>query len=65
MGKKRDIRDIEAVAIEYGMVGVERRKFGDYIEKCKLEGERGSGAKGDFTCAELRGKASEFREERG
>jgi len=64
MGKKRDIRNIEAIATEFDMVGDERRKFGDYIEECKLEGERGSGAKGDFTYGELREKAREFQEER-
>ena len=65
MGKKRDIRNIEAIAKEFDMEERERRKFGDYIEKCKLEGQRGSGNKGDFTYAELREKVLEFREERG
>jgi len=54
MGKKRDIRDIEAVATEFGMEEEERRDFGDYIEECKKKGDRGSGKRGDFTYAELR-----------
>ena len=37
----------------------ERREFGDYVEDCKRNGE-----KGDFTFRELREKVSEFRGER-
>ena len=63
MGKKRDIRQIEAIAREFGMDPKERRDFGDYIEDCKRSGETGSGEDGDFTYEELRAKASEFRGE--
>ncbi len=63
MGKKRDIRQIEAIAREFDMDPEERREFGDYIEECKRQGERGSGSNGDFTYAELRGKVREFRGE--
>jgi hypothetical protein len=31
MGKKRDIRQIEAIAKEFDMDSEERREFGDYI----------------------------------
>ena len=31
MGRKRDIRQIEAIASEFDMDPEERREFGDYI----------------------------------
>ena len=49
MGRKRDIRQIEAIAREFEMDSQERREFGDYIEDCKRAGEKGSGKGGDFT----------------
>ena len=64
MGKKRDIRQIEAIAREFGMDPDERREFGDYVEDCKRSGERGSGNAGDFTYDELRAKVTEFRGEK-
>ena len=64
MGRKRDIRQIEAIAKEFGMGPDERREFGDYIEDCKRMGEKGSGRDGDFTYAELRDKVPEFRGEK-
>ena len=57
------MRQIEAIAREFGMGDVERREFGDYVEDCKRRVERGTGNKGDFTYAELRQKASELRGE--
>jgi hypothetical protein len=63
MGKKHDIRQIEAIAKEFDMDSEERREFGDYIEDCKRRGDRGSGTDGDFTYAELRDKVPEFRGE--
>jgi hypothetical protein len=35
----------------------------DYVEECKRMAEKGSGNAGDFTYAELREKAREFRGE--
>ena len=64
MGKKRDIRQIEAIAKEFDMDPVERREFGDFVEDCKRGGERGSGKDGDFTYEELRKKVNEFRGEK-
>jgi hypothetical protein len=64
MGKKRDIRQIEAIAKEFNMDSDERREFGDYIDECKRSGEFGSGPNGDFTYAELRDKVPEFRGEK-
>ena len=61
MRRKRDIRQIEAIAGEFGMDRDERREFGDYIEDCKQNGEKGTGKSGDFTYEEPRAKVSEFR----
>jgi hypothetical protein len=63
MGRKRDIRQIEAIAREFDMDPEERREFGDFIEDCKRGGESGSGKDGDFTYEELRAKVAEFRGE--
>ncbi len=63
MGKRRDIRQIEAIAREFGMDSDERREFGDYVEDSKRKDDRGSGEDGDFTYEELREKAREFRGE--
>jgi len=63
MSKKRDIRQIEAIAKEFEMDSDERREFGDYIEDCKRRGETGAGTAGDFTYSELRVKVGEFRDE--
>lgn len=49
MGKKADIRQLEAVVKLYKMDDLARRAFGDYIEECKDHGERGSQSDGDFT----------------
>jgi hypothetical protein len=63
MSKKRDIRQVEAIAREFAMDFDERREFGDYIEDCKRRGEKGSGMDGDFTYRELRDRVREFRGE--
>lgn len=63
MSKKRDIRQVEAVAREFDMDSEERREFGDYIEDCKRNDEKGSGKDGDFTYRELCEKVPEFRGE--
>ncbi len=65
MARKRDIRQIEAIAKEFDMSPQERREFGDYIEDCKRRGEYGTGPNGDFTYGELRDKVPEFRGEKG
>ncbi|MEX0718579.1 MAG: hypothetical protein WD066_18445 [Planctomycetaceae bacterium] len=64
MARKRDIRQIEAVAREFDMTPDERREFGDFIEGCKHSGERGSEPGGDFSYGELREKVADFRDER-
>jgi hypothetical protein len=63
MGKKRDIRQIEAIARQFQMDDEERREFGDYVEECKRRGERGSADNGDFSYQELIEMAKNFRGE--
>ena len=61
VGKKKDIKQVEAIAREFGMDDEQRRDFGDYVEDEKHQGRRGSkNDKGDFTHAELRELAREF-----
>ena len=61
MGKKKDIREIEEIAQQFGMDEEERRDFGDYVEECKQSGDCGTkNDRGDFTWSELMQKAREF-----
>jgi hypothetical protein len=61
VGRKQDIRELEAIAKKFGMDSNTRREFGDYIEECKRSGERGSrNDRGDYTWAELEQKARAF-----
>lgn len=61
MGRKRDIREVETIARDFGMNPTERRRFGDYLEECKRSGERGTlNERGDFTRAEMIERAREF-----
>ena len=61
MGKKQDIRDVEAVATRFGMDAETRREFGDYLEECKRAGDVGArNERGDYTWDELEQKAKEF-----
>jgi hypothetical protein len=61
MGRKRDLRQVDAVAGEFGMDPQTRREFGDYLEECKAAGDGGTANdRGDFTYEELRRKAQEF-----
>jgi len=64
MAKKSDLRQLEAVAAELGLVGPLRHDFGDYVEELKSEGMAGSKANGDFSYAELLEIGRMFREER-
>lgn len=61
MASKRDIKQIEAIAREFGMDDVERCEFGDFVEDRKRNAEHGTATDGDFTYAELRELAREFR----
>ena len=56
MGKKRDIREVERVAMKFGMDEETRRDFGDYLEECKRQGEHRSKNDRD----QLEQKAREF-----
>lgn len=61
MVKKRDNRQINAVAKEFNMGREERKRFGNYIESEKALGYGGTqNERGDFTYEELREKAREF-----
>ncbi len=60
MGRKPDLKQVDAIADEFG---IDRREFGDYLEDCKAAGDRGTANnRGDFTWAELRLKAREFKD---
>ena len=63
MGRKADLKQVDAVAGRYGMTPDQRREFGDYLEECKRNGDGGSLERGDFTHDELCTKAEEFLEE--
>jgi len=66
MGKKRDLKQIDAIANEFHLRGELRESFGEFIEEQKSLGYGGSlNAKRDFTYKELRQKAKEFLEDRG
>lgn len=61
MGKKKDIKQIEAIAKEFHMSKEIREAFGEFIEQEKIDGNRGSlNQRGDFTYGELRQKAKDF-----
>lgn len=61
MGRKSDLRQVDAVATEFRMTAQTRREFGDFLEECKAAGDRGTANdRGDFTYEELRQKAREF-----
>lgn len=61
MARKRDLKQVDTVAREFGMDADTRDDFGKYLEDCKAAGDRGTGnARGDFTYDELRAKAREF-----
>lgn len=61
MGRQQDLRDVDAVARQFNMSDEARFEFGDFLESCKVSGDRGTkNDRGDFTWDELRRKAREF-----
>ncbi len=61
MGRKYDLRQVDAIAKEFNMTGEERKAFGIFLEEEKRTGNGGTlNSRGDFTYAELRQKAQEF-----
>ena len=61
MGKKRDLKQIDAIAREFDMSPPVRKAFGKFIEKEKANGDIGTlNDRGDFTWEELQRKAEEF-----
>lgn len=62
---KKDILDVRRLARQFGMDDVTRREFGDYLERCKQAGDRGTrNDRGDFTWLEMEEKAREFLADR-
>lgn len=62
MGRKADLKKVDRIAREEGIPSEHRRDFGDYLHRCKKQGDRGSGQGGDFTDDELREKAREYKD---
>ncbi|UUO16327.1 hypothetical protein [Dolichospermum heterosporum] len=64
MGKKDDIKQIDAIAREFRMSPTLRKTFGLFLEEEKRNGYGGTlNDRGDFTYPELRQKAKEFLED--
>lgn len=61
MGRKRDLKQVDAVCREFGMDAETELEYRDYLHECKESGDRGTANdRGDFTMDELRQKAREF-----
>lgn len=57
----KELKDVRRIAREFDMEDETARDFGDYLERCKQVGDRGTkNFKGDFTDDEMRDKAREF-----
>ena len=64
MGRKRDLKQVDAVAKEFKMGGELRIAFGLFLEEEKRKVYGGTlNRRGDFTYQELRQKAQEFLED--
>lgn len=62
MGRKKDLRRVDAICKEFGLVGDEAFDFRDYLHECKDSGDKGTAnVKHDFTMDELREKARAFK----
>jgi hypothetical protein len=60
VGRKRDLKQVDAVCREFRMGRAQELAFREYIHECKDSGHRGSAGGGDFTMDELRQLAREF-----
>lgn len=61
VGRKKELRRVDAVCVEFNMGRDLAFDFRDYLHECKGRGDRGSlNDRGDFTMDELREKAREF-----
>jgi hypothetical protein len=61
VGRKHDLRQVDAVAREFKMAPETHLAFREYIHECKEAGHRGTANdRGDFTMDELRDLAREF-----
>ncbi|NET03113.1 MAG: hypothetical protein F6K61_21740 [Sphaerospermopsis sp. SIO1G1] len=64
MGKKDELKQVDAIAQEFRMSTELRYAFGIFLEEEKRNGYGGSlNERGDFTYQELRQKAKEFLED--
>jgi hypothetical protein len=64
MGRKNDLREVDAIAKKYGMSVQQRKEFGKFLEIEKRLGYGGTlNYRGDFTWDELDQKAKEFLED--
>jgi hypothetical protein len=64
MGRKRDLKQVDAIAKEFHITGELRNAFGIFLEEEKRNGYGGTlNLRGDFTYEELRQKAKEFLED--
>lgn len=62
MGRKRDLKQVDAVCRRHGMTREEEFAFREYIHELKDSGAGGTGPDGDFTEAELNEAARDFLE---
>ena len=63
MGRKHDLKQVDAIAREFNMGSELRNAFGIFLEEEKRNGYGGTlNHRGDFTYTELRQKAKEFLE---
>jgi hypothetical protein len=63
MGRKPDLKQVDAAADHLGMSDAERIEFGDYLEECKAAGDGGSkNDRRDYIWPELLDKGREFLE---
>jgi hypothetical protein len=61
VGRKKDLRRVDAVCKEFGMKGEQEFDYRDYLHECKESGDFGTAnEKGDFTMDELRERARDF-----
>jgi hypothetical protein len=49
MGRKDDLREVDEVARQFNMTEEERFEFGDFLEDCKANGDRGSKMIGEIS----------------
>jgi hypothetical protein len=61
MGRKADLKQVDAVCRRHGMSRDEAFAFRDYLHELKDSGAGGTGPNGDFTEAEPNEAAKDFK----